>query len=289
MTRNEKSSDGEEQKGKEVSFSPPFNPNWAHFKKAHRLQSCSRCRLHPGLWAETWLNTLAHSLYFRSSLPSFVKQWWRPKTTGNHLLLLPHSEFVYHIQDPAWHIHVTPMPHSPGDTAAFRWYVLMRLRVPGCGPFNLSLSCGTVPCIQKLCHKCWDTEGTNGTMEPIPPYTMWQTIKDEPSPLLEQKRILIICFSEACHLSPIFRDVLLSLSWPSSPCHHWQAENVRSITVSHNLCFKRLWSIKYWLKRQVLEPDVLDFRFYYSSAMYKLWILLKWFHSVIVSLSIKWK
>lgn len=123
------------------------------FPSAHlsTLTEPSHYHLHPGLWAERWLNTLAHSLHFRSSLPSFVKQWCRPKITGNHppcyptvnLFLLSHSgpNLTYPCHSNAtftrWHCSFLLTCHN--------WAPRTRY-----SPCILSLLPDTMLCIQKL-------------------------------------------------------------------------------------------------------------------------------------------
>lgn len=65
MARNEKSWGGAAKGGK-----VPL----AHLSTPSRLQRAASCgHAHPGLRAEGWLNTLAHSHHFWAPLPSFIK------------------------------------------------------------------------------------------------------------------------------------------------------------------------------------------------------------------------
>lgn len=83
MTRNERSWDGEQQRGKEVSFSPPFHPDWAQ-------------PLPPSPWAVG--RKMAQHLSSQPPLPvltSFFRQaMMQTQDNRKPPTLLPHSEFI---------------------------------------------------------------------------------------------------------------------------------------------------------------------------------------------------
>ena len=147
MTRNEKCWAGG-GKGKGGLLLAASRPCQIQCQEAHGLRS-------PGLSAsprdagKRWLNTLTHSLHFRSPLPSFISNGG-PKT-GNHSP--PYSTVNLFLLS----TNSGPRLTHPG-TRFGQWVVPWALG-PGCGSFVSSLTPGTESGMQKLLHWYLGTRG----------------------------------------------------------------------------------------------------------------------------------